>query len=181
MSIDLSNIYKINKNDCVFIDTNILIFLFSPDFVKSQDYQIDKYSSIYAKLVENNCKLFINSHIVSEFINRCLRIDFEKNVQDTSRSKKFKTDYRGTSAYKKTLTIILKELKKFMSINVTQINDNFKNFDIQKECKISNSLDFNDLIITRNVIDNKLKLLSDDQDFHNYPEINTLWYIQENR
>ena len=64
-----------------------------------------------------------------------------------------------------------------MSTNVTQINDNFKNFDIQKECKISNSLDFNDLIIARNVIDNKLKLLSDDKDFHNYSEINTLWYM----
>ena len=60
---------------------------------KSKDYQFDKYSSIYAKLVENKCKLFINSHIVSEFINRCLRIDFEKNVQDISRSKDFKADY----------------------------------------------------------------------------------------
>jgi len=177
MSIDFIDMYKIDKNDRVFIDTNILIFLFSPDFVSSSDYQIDKYANIYSKLLEKKCELFINSHVVSEFINRCLRIDFEKNFQDEKKTKNFKKDYRGSSQYKETLSIILKELNKFMSLNVSQIDDSFSSFDINSEYKENDNSDFNDLIIARNVIDNKLKLLSDDRDFSNYSEININWYL----
>ena len=57
MKIDFSSTYNITENDKVFIDTNILIFLFSPDFVSSHDYQVDRYSTIYKMLLENNCKL----------------------------------------------------------------------------------------------------------------------------
>jgi predicted nucleic acid-binding protein len=178
MSIDLSNIYKINKDDKVFIDTNILIFLFSPDFVYSKKYQIDKYSNIYTKLLENNCKLYINSHVVSEFINKCLRIDFEKNFQDDDKTKDFKKDYRSSNRYDDTLKLILRELEKFINFNVEQINDNFNNFMIFDEYQKCNNADFNDLIIARNVIDNNLKLLSDDSDFNTYEGINTNWYIQ---
>ena len=76
MSIDFSSTYNITESDKVFIDANILIFLFSPDFVSSHDYQVDKYSSIYALLLEKNCELYVNSHVISEFINKCLRTRF---------------------------------------------------------------------------------------------------------
>lgn len=177
MSIDISNIYKINKNDKVFIDTNILIFLFSPDFVSSKKYQIDKYSTIYGKLIENNCELFINSHVVSEFINKCLRIDFEKNFQDEKRTQDFKIDYRESARYKETLFLVLKQLKKFINVNVSQLDDDFMNFSIFDEYKDNEKSDFNDLIIAKNIISKDLKLLSDDGDFNNYSEINTNWYM----
>lgn len=178
MSIDFSSMYKIVKDDKVFIDTNILIFLFSPDFVSSREYQVDKYSNIYAKLIENQCKLYINSHVVSEFINKCLRIDFNKNFQNEERTKEFKKDYRGSSQYKETLSTILHELNKFMSLNVSQIDDDFSNFDINREYIENDNSDFNDLIIARNVINNNLKLLSDDADFFSYKEIDTSWYLK---
>lgn len=178
MSMDFSDIYKINKDDKVFIDTNILIFLFSPDFVSSEEYQVDKYSNLYGKLIEKKCELYINSHVVSEFINLCLRIDFNKNFQNKEKTKDFKKDYRGTPQYNDTLSMILKQLNKFMKLNVSQIDDNFSHFDINSEYKKNNNSDFNDLIIARNVIDNKLKLLSDDSDFSDYSEINTNWYLE---
>ncbi len=178
MSMDFSNLYKIDKNDKVFIDTNILIFLFSPDFVNSQEYQVEQYANIYGKLIENECELFINSHVVSEFINKCLRIDFEKNFQDRDRSKDFKKDYRTSSRYEQSLNLILKELKKFTNKNVKQISDNFENFIIFNEYKNHHKSDFNDLIIAKNVIDNNLKLLSDDGDFDVYEKIDTNWYIK---
>jgi predicted nucleic acid-binding protein len=177
MSIDISSIYKINKDDKVFIDTNILIFLFSPDFVSSKRHQIDKYSAIYGKLIENNCKLFINSHVVSEFINKCLRIDFEKNFQDKETSKDFKRDYRESQRYQDTLSLVLKELKKFISLNVSQLDDEFGIFDIFENYKNNETSDFNDLIIAKIVISNNLKLLSDDGDFNNFKNININWYM----
>ena len=178
MSIDFSNTYKIDKDDKVFLDTNILIFLFSPDFVSSNNYQVDRYSKIFEKLIENNSAMYINSLVVSEFINRCLRIDFNKNFQDSSNTKDYKNDYRGSNEYQKTLTTLLKELNKMFNVfKIKQLDDGFSNFNTIAEFKNSTELDFNDLIIARSVIDNGLKLLSDDGDFDNYDGINTKWYL----
>ena len=60
MNIDFSSTYKISSEDRVFIDTNILIFLFSPDFVSSKEYQIDRYSKVFEMLVQNGYKLSCN-------------------------------------------------------------------------------------------------------------------------
>ena len=60
MNIDFSSTYKISSEDRVFIDTNILIFLFSPDFVSSKEYQIDRYSKVFEMLVQNGCNMFKN-------------------------------------------------------------------------------------------------------------------------
>ena len=60
MNIDFSSTYKISSEDRVFIDTNILIFLFSPDFVSSKEYQIDRYSKVFEMLVQNVYKLSCN-------------------------------------------------------------------------------------------------------------------------
>ena len=49
--INFEGVFKISSEDKVFIDTNILIFLFSPSFVNSDKYQVEKYSSVYEKLL----------------------------------------------------------------------------------------------------------------------------------
>jgi len=173
--MDFSSIYKIDKKDKVFIDTNILIFLFSPDFVSSREYQVEKYSKILELLIVNNNELYINSLVISEFINRCLRIDFEKNFQDNNRTKNFKRDYRNSDSYVKTLQIIKKEIKKFLKLNVKQIHDSFDKIDILEELEHLDKLDFNDLMIVKSIETYGLKLLSDDGDFRDI--VNIDWYI----
>lgn len=61
MTINMSNTFKINSDDKVFIDTNILVFLFSPDFVHSKKSQIDRYSSVFEKSIEKkeNYEIFL--------------------------------------------------------------------------------------------------------------------------
>lgn len=172
--IDLSKVYKIESTDKVFIDTNILIFLFSPSYVKSTTDQVDKYSAIFAKLIENKCNLYINSHVVSEFINRCLRIDFENNF-NINGDKKYKTDYRGSEEYLKTIKIVLKQLKKLLK-SVSHINDDFESFDISSAYEATKENDFNDLIIADTVLKNDLKLLTDDKDFKEIG-IDIDWYL----
>lgn len=161
--ISVSNIYKVSTSDKVFVDTNILIFLFSPSYVKNSDDQVEKYSAVFSKLIENKCDLYINSHVVSEFINRCLRIDFDNNF-NINQDKNYKKDYRASEAYLKTIKIVLKELKKFLSF-ANHINDDFESFDISQAYKSTKENDFNDLIIADTVKKNGLKLLSDDKDF----------------
>ena len=178
MNIDFSSTYKISSEDRVFIDTNILIFLFSPDFVSSKEYQIDRYSKVFEMLVQNGCKMYINSHVISEYINRCLRIDFDKNVQDSGKTKLYKEDYRNSPRYEDTLKKVLKELNKFLSLDVIQLDDSFSNFNIIDNYKENMKFDFNDMIIAKNVKENSLYLLSDDSDFSNYDGIDINWYMK---
>lgn len=172
----MSNIYNIRKEDQVFIDTNILIFLFSPSsIIKSPTYQIKKYSAVFTKLIENKCNLYVNSHVVSEFINRCLRDDFNNNF-NINMDKDYKKDYRGSNEYKKTIKIVLKQLKKFLS-TTNHINDDFESFDITKAYETTVESDFNDLIIADTVKKNNLKLLTDDNDFKTSLGIEINWYL----
>lgn len=173
--MDVSSVYKIDENEKVFIDANILIFLFSPDFVSSKEYQVDKYSKILELLILNNNELYINSLVISEFINRCLRIDFEKNFQDKSRNKDFKREYRDSAKYIQTLRIIKKEIKKFLKLNVKQIHDSFDRVDILEELDHLDKLDFNDLMIVKSIETYGLKLLSDDGDFKGKVDVD--WYL----
>ncbi len=173
--IDFEGAYKILPEDKVFIDTNILIFLFSPSFVNSREYQVEKYSSIYNKLLANQSELYVNELVISEFINRCMRIDFERNF-NISDKKDYKKDYRPSEEYDTTLKIVLKQVKKILK-SVNQINDDFTNFDIVKSVDTYLKSDFNDLIIAETVTKNNLKLLSDDGDFKRDLGINTDWYL----
>ncbi len=177
MSINMSNTFKINSDDKVFIDANILIFLFSPDFVHSKKSQIDRYSSIFEKSIEEKCEIYINSHVISEFINTCLRIDFKKHFKDEKDLKDFKKDYRNTKRHDETLNLIMAKLKDFSKLNVIQLDDKFSDFDIQDNYKNNKESDFNDLIIAYNVNKYNLKLLSDDKDFNNNHNIDIYWYL----
>ncbi|MDR1285423.1 MAG: PIN domain-containing protein [Campylobacteraceae bacterium] len=163
---------NINKDYKIFFDANILIFLFAPSFISTKKHK--QYSYIFNILLENKNEIYVNSVVISEFINRCLRIDFEKKFPNKSK-RNYKKDYRNSNDYKEIFNIILKQLEKFFQLGAIQINDNFSTFNISKECKNTN-LDFNDLIIAKNVLDNNLKLLTDDKDFNNYEGIDTNWY-----
>ena len=172
--IDVSSLYKISQNEKVFIDTNILIYLFSPDFVSSSTHQVEQYSKILEILLEKKAEIYISSVVVSEFINRVLRIDYAKN-KDTYPD--FKNDYRPSDEYKNTLRLILNQLKKILKIS-HKINDDFDNFDVLAwyAKDRNNDLDFNDLHIAYIVDKNNLKLLTNDSDFGNFG-IDTNWYL----
>lgn len=175
--IDMSSTYKISAEDQVFVDTNILIFLFSPSFVNSNKFQVKKYSMIFQTMVEKKCNLYINEVVISEFINKCMRLDFAHNF-NTDGSKDYKRDYRPSPEYKATLKIVLKELKKVLFLTKS-VNDDFESFDIIDKLTSNMESDFNDLIIADTVQKKDFKLLSDDGDFKQLG-INTDWYIGGN-
>ncbi len=170
--MNITSLIKIDKNEKIFIDTNILIFLFSPSFINSEQWMINKYSQIFATIVSNKNKLYINSLVVSEFINLCLRIDFNKNFNTDGR-KNYKKDYRNSVEYRTTFNIVRNELKKILRLT-SIIDDNLSSIDIISEFNKYQQLDFNDFVIANTVIKNDFKLLSDDNDFDNYAGLNRI-------
>lgn len=161
--MNLSKLYTFKSTDKVLVDANILIFIFCP--LSTYTHKIDNYSDILESLKNSNSKLFLCSTVISEFINRWLRMDFDKNIQDDKKTKKFKQDYRGTVRYETVLKQILKQIEKlYKNYNIVQINDNFESFDIQKSY-IDKNNDFNDLLISHILNKHDLKILTDDKDF----------------
>jgi hypothetical protein len=87
---------QINQHEAVIFDSNIWLFLFAPSFITPQRYQSDRYSFIFKYILENqNKRIFLTSTNISEFINRCLRNDFNKqfNLDDNGKSKNL--DYKN--------------------------------------------------------------------------------------
>lgn len=160
--MDISSLYNFNKNTKVLIDTNILIFVFYP--LSTNSIKVNQYTNILEKLRENNSKLYMTSTVISEFINRWLRLDFEKNFQNEERSKEFKKDYRISQNYEKTIKQILKIIQKiYKNYNIENIEDGFSNFDIINKYK-NIDIDFSDLLILHVAEENNLKILTDDKD-----------------
>jgi len=170
--MDISSLYKVDKNTKVLIDTNVLIFVFYP--INSNKNKVDHYSMSLEKLRENNSQIFISSIVISEFINRWLRLDFEKNFQNDDKTKKFKKDYRVSDTYKKTIKLILKTIKKiYKNYNIKNIDDCYSSFDIEKRYK-DNYIDFNDLILIHIAEKYNLKILTDDNDINKIKKFSIL-------
>ena len=86
--------YKVKSSDCFFFDNNIWMFLFAP----IADYNIRKqraYSRFLREIQSAGATIFISSLILSEYINRCLRISYG---QWKDRNQSANTDYNAHSA-----------------------------------------------------------------------------------
>lgn len=156
----------INNKDNIFIDANVLIFILYPT---NRPYKYSQYINIISTLQQQQCQMFINSLVVSEFINVILRLDFNILRQQNSQAyRNFKRDYRNTQNYIDTLRFAITELDKFCKMyNVAHTNDDFDKVNITSLYANGYEFDFNDLIIAESVRSNGFKLLTDDRDFQN--------------
>lgn len=156
----------IKKGDKIFIDTNILIFLFSPSSMpkNSQQQKISKYSDILNNVRKNENEIFVSSLVISEFINRYLRLDFNKK-KEQSKTMDYKKDYRNNVEGRKAFDMAMKQLEKFYTLtSAKHIGDGFESVEFSAFSEKSN-LDFNDVIIAEIVKSNGLRILTDDNDF----------------
>lgn len=157
--------FKPKKEDIVLLDTNILIRLFTPYDNNSRN----GYDDLWSKLVGGKCKLIISSIQISEFINRCIRIEFnlykkEKGLGDID----YKRDYRSTSEYKNVMEDILEIVKEDIEKNFSFVDDCFSRINSDDIFKQKFSYDFNDALIVEIAKQYNAILVTDDGDFANY-------------
>lgn len=156
---DISSIT--NKN--VFFDANILIYLFWPT-TSNTNSPANQYSSVLASLLQNGFKLFVNPTVVSEAINRILRIEFEnykiQNGNDAITFKTYRDSIEGRQAQSDAYAVFNNRILNLFSIKDKCLSKN----DI-KSFLFVNSLDFNDKIILDICKSNNLILLTHDKDY----------------
>ena len=103
MRYTASNIPNL-KNRTVFFDANPLIYIFWPTTTDSKE--ADDYGSILATLMKNNVNLVINEIVLSEIINRVLRIEFNKAGLFQEEFKEFRDSAEGKSVQEDIYKII---------------------------------------------------------------------------
>ena len=150
-------------NKTIFFDTNIIIYIFWP--TGSLHWERE-YSAIFGKLLKQNNKIATDFIVVSEVINRTMRTEYEKYLQDktfTKQSlsyKRFRDSGDGQDALKDIYQIInAKVLNNFHIIGKA-----FESHHIEQFLRVD-SLDFSDKGIASLCRDNDCVLFTNDRDF----------------
>lgn len=167
--------YKPQKDDIIILDTNILIMIFYPIMSTRNNAP---YIIMYKDIASINAKIYITSIQISEFVNRCIRFQYNLFIESNPDAGDFKNGYRETIDYRDSMNAILEIVSQMLSL-FTPISDNFENMKIDNLLFNGFSYDFNDAVIAEISRNTKSKLITDDKDYANFMDGNTI--ITNNR
>lgn len=160
--------FIVHSDDEFFFDANVWIFLFAPiaNWKKSKQ---KVYANFLKDIQTARATININSMVISEYINACLRMNF-KQWKDTSHFVPqypntiidFKRDYRGTEHCKNALETIKFYVEDILSFTEKRPDD-FNAIDISSLVENTAS-DFNDSYHVAFCELNNFKIVTDDKD-----------------
>lgn len=155
--------YEIKKDDEFLFDANIWIYLHY-GLGSYNTRTVDMYSEFYGKILENGNRIYTNSLIISEIINRLERIEFDR-VKRRDGLSNYKRDFRNNKDYKELLMGIRLLVKEKILNNAVCINDCFETFDYAQYVLGDKLIDFNDAMHCFGAVDKNMKIVTNDSDF----------------
>ena len=164
MTITDIHTYAPSKDETFLIDTNVWLYLFCP-LGNYKPFIIKPYENFFDRAIKNGSVFYISSLIVSEFINRYFRLEF--NILNTNNKiyKDFKKDFRPSQHYKSIAKTIRSTLKQNILKIAKPLDDNFSNLDINKIVDSIDTIEFNDEYISTLSLHSNLKIITSDSDF----------------
>lgn len=128
------------------------------------------YEVFYAKLVSEGAQLLLTSIQISEFINRCIRLNYELEKKSSHDNEEFdfKRDYRNTEDYRNNMQAILEIVENDILPHFTVIDDHFSEIPSKKLYLYGFSYDFNDAFLVQVAEIEKAEIITHDIDFCNY-------------
>lgn len=157
------------SNRKVFLDANILMYLFCP-IGGYREVVVNNYSSAFSLLLQNEkIKLIMDFVILSEFINSYLRLAFKLYREQNNRIYNFKRDYKPTQDYSDNLQILIATIKNDILPYVEWSTYSSTRTDIDTFLNTlqTDKSDFNDLHIAQLCRTNNYILMTNDLDFKN--------------
>ncbi len=144
-----------------FFDTNILLYLF---YSHTVDWASRAYSNLYMNMLNRHINMYIDNTVLSEFINRILRIEYEAKMRTLTADnvvpfKKFRDTSEGEEAVEHANSLV-KNILKYVMVD-GEIMDKM---DIQS-ILIVDSLDYNDKVIEHLCEHKGYILVTNDTDF----------------
>lgn len=172
-TIEISK-HRVLSDDCYIFDTNVWLYIFGP-MAGSNKRKQTMYSNLLKEINDRGAMIFITSLILSEYINRSLRICFEqwKDVNGYPNTD-FKHGYRATDDYVEALNGVKDEVLSILQFSTRRPDEfNALNLDVVLS-RLNKECDYNDSYILSNCIRGNLKLVSDDSDMQVYSDKITL-------
>ena len=168
MKVDKLKEHNVSPLNSYLFDTNVWLYIYGP-LAGSEKRKQSQYASLLRDIVDRKAGLFITSMVLSEYINRVLRIEFEQwKKHNGLYNADYKRDYRTTEDFQDALADVKAQVMDIL-YNVTQKRpDDFNNIDIDGIVNsMSNSADFNDVYLVRCCERGNMCFVSDDKDIVN--------------
>lgn len=147
----------------VFIDANVLIYIFWPS---GSQYWENLYATLFARLVRQGNELIVDFIVISEIVNRAIRLEYDKYLiaHTLSRSTfKFK-DYRNSTDGQTALLDIYLMVETDILSKFTIVGKSFSKNEISSFLSVD-ALDFGDKGILLTCQENAFLLLTNDVDY----------------
>lgn len=153
-------------NRKVFFDANVLIYIFWPLGFGNTKHWEECYSSAFGKLIRQKNELLVDFIVISEIVNRAIRLEYDKYLIAKNISKgnlpfkKYRNSIDGVTA----LTDIYLMIETDILNTFTVVGKSFMKSDIQSFL-IVDTLDFGDKAILSTCQENACILLTNDVDY----------------
>lgn len=168
----MSNKYKSSNintisNKKIFLDANILIYLFGFGTPTSANWE-SQYAKLYTKLNNQNNIFVVDYIVISEFVNRAIKIEYDNYLISNSLDKNslLYKDYRNSLDGQEALKDIYITLNDEILNEFEVIEKSYSKDDLRIMCSVD-ELDFSDKAIIKICEDNQFILLTNDTDFKN--------------
>ena len=163
MEIIKVNQHNPNQSFGYLFDTNVWLYIYGP-VAGSNAKKQRIYSNLLNSILERKAVIFITSLVLSEYINRVLRIGFQQWKDNGNYSADYKHDYRATDDYKDNLADAIAQVEDILKITQRRPDD-FNAMDINAIlAAMSQSSDYNDSYLVKCCENANIKFVSDDRD-----------------
>lgn len=162
-----ANTVKLQANDKLLFDCNVLMYIFY-SYGKYSTKQVKTYKSLFANAYKENCKMYIPSIEISEFVNTYVKNEYNRYLRRKNLSNitfNFKYDYRSTKDYTKTITEVKNIISKQILSIFKRLDDNFSELEISDIFDAPKIFDFNDRYYCKLAEKNSLIIITNDSDF----------------
>ena len=165
----LEEINRLDRSG-IILDANIWLYLYCP-LGGYNERMVSAYSRCYANLLKSANVIFTDVIVLSEVVNRYLRLAFEQYKREENKVNiDYKRDYRVTDNCRNALSEIRGVIKNRILARSDICNPQYtKESLLNMIDELSPELDFNDQHIIKICNDNGFYLLTHDGDFRNAP------------
>jgi len=155
--------YIPQDGDKYFFDANIWLYFCCPigNYNKNT---ICKYAGFLKKSMNNKTTIYISSLVISEIVNRWLRLDFRRVKRKNGSVRDFKQNYRGSVYYRSTVKDIKAIFNQLLKIS-TPLDDRATEICLPDVLSGLDKTDFNDCYYHHLAKLDNLLIVTNDADF----------------
>jgi predicted nucleic acid-binding protein len=152
--------YGFSSSDSILPDANFWLYLYGPQS-PTANWAVKTYAGVFQKLLSGKAQLFLDVLILSEFINKWARIEW----QLSSAGAKFK-DWRKTKPFQSVAPAISTGAAKIIGL-CSSIEHSFNEWKLNEILNDYSSgiYDINDQLIIETCRKHSLHMLTNDSDF----------------